>query len=419
MLIRLRRDEGGAVVAIVVLSLVALFAMAVLSIDVGAMLAARRGMVNGADSAALAAAQTCIIQDQSPQTVALQYAAKNGDAYGMEDLRLVDPVLCDYALKQVTVSITARQQLFFAPVLGFQDRGDVAAAATAAWRPTGSAAPIPLVIYEGMFQGHNCDVPNAIAKGTVCYLWEDNNLNYEGQGNFGFIDISHVVGKEDSCPGVGQDQIGGWIDGTNTIGTFTLNYPNATWACGLTAEAGNSVAWKALEDLAKEHAVRDFPIVGPSPADGEAAQIPNPGAKYNVIGFAHFEIVDVGQASQLPSDPVTVAIPPGATLPFDLMAGAPAGAVYNNDAKATPGSVGLTVDPNGLVTSWTDNRGQTTPPASITFSYSTLFGSCGGFPPPNASAHCLELKWNGSTLDVDESENGGQDFGVQGIRLIK
>jgi uncharacterized membrane protein len=57
--------------------------MAVISIDVGALLAARRAMVNGADSAALAAAQTCVVGDQSPQAVATQYAAANADAFGV------------------------------------------------------------------------------------------------------------------------------------------------------------------------------------------------------------------------------------------------------------------------------------------------------------------------------------------------
>jgi Flp pilus assembly protein TadG len=66
MLARLRKDEGGAVLVIVALSLIALFAMAVISIDVGGVYAARRSMVNAADAAALAAAQTCITQDQSP-----------------------------------------------------------------------------------------------------------------------------------------------------------------------------------------------------------------------------------------------------------------------------------------------------------------------------------------------------------------
>jgi hypothetical protein len=414
MLRRLRKEQDGAVVAITVLSLVALFAMAVISIDVGALLAARRAMVNGADSAALAAAQTCVVGDQSPGTVAMQYAARNADAFGVQGLQLVGPVVCDFAAKQVSVSIAGQQQTFFAPVLGFADQHAVAASATATWGPSGSASPIPLVIYQGLFQGHNCDVPYNVAKGTTCYLWEDNDLNYEGQGNFGFIDISHVVTRDDQCPGVGQKDLANWISGTAPLDAFVLNYPNATWACALSAEAGNSVAWQALDDLAKQHAVRDFPIVGPSPGDGEVPQLPNPGAKYNVIGFAHFEIVSVGQASQLASDPVTCGVPATATLPFDLMAAcAPAGAVYNDDAKATPGSAKLTVDADGVVTAWTQR------PTSITFSYSTLFGSCGGFPPPNASSHCLELKWNGSTLDVDQSQNGGADFGVQGIKLIK
>jgi hypothetical protein len=101
-------------------------------------------------------------------------------------------------------------------------------------------------------------------------------------------------------------------------------------------------------------------------------------------------------------------------VPFDLVAAcAPAGTVYLGGAKATPGSAKLTVDANGVVTAWTKH------PTSISFAYATPFGSCGGFPPPNASSHCLELKWNGSTLDSDQSQNGGADFGVQGIKLIR
>ena len=412
---RLRRDEEGAVLAIVVLSLIAIFGMAVLTVDVGGLMTARRAMVNGADAAALAAAQSCITQDQSPSTVAQDYAGQNADAAGVQGMALSAPVVCDYANKRVTVSIAGQQRLFFAPVLGFDDQSRVTATATAIWRPTGSAPPIPLVIYEGSFQGHNCDVPYNIAKGTVCYLWEDNDPNYGGQGNFGFIDISHSVTRDAQCPGVGQSQMADWIDGSDPLDSFVLNYPNATWACALTAEGGNNGSWRALQDLANEGAVRDFPIVGPTIPDAQPAQLGNPGAKYNVIGFAHFQIVNVGQASRLKSATMTCPVPPNATLPFDLMAcvGAPAGATYDGDAKASPGKVSLAVDANGVVTSWS------AVPTSISFTYGTLFGSCGGFPPPNASAHCLELRWNGSTLDVDESPNGGKDFGIQGVQLIK
>ncbi|MGZ4153612.1 MAG: pilus assembly protein TadG-related protein [Actinomycetota bacterium] len=415
MLGRLNRDEGGAVLVIVALSLIALFAMAVLSVDVGGLYAARRSMVNGADAAALAAAQTCITQDQDPQAVALTYAQHNVDAFGLKNVAVTAPVVCDYATKTVTVSIAAQQQLYFAPVLGFNDQGRVATTATAKWGPTGSASPIPLVIYQGTFQGHNCDIPYNVAKGTTCYLWEDNDFNVEGQGNFGFIDISHSVAKDAHCPGVGQSQLADWISGTDPLNSFILNYPNATWACALTGEGGNSTAWQELQTLAQQHAVRDFPIVGPTVPDAQPEQLANPQGKYNVIGFAHFEIVSVGQASQLSSGTVKCTVPSTATLPFNLMAcvGAPNGAVYANDAKATPGNVKLTVDSAGNVTSWS------AVPSTISFSYDTLFGSCGGFPPPNSSAHCLELKWNGSTLDVDQSQNGGADFGIQGVSLIR
>jgi len=336
LLVRLHRDEDGAVLAIVVLSLIAIFGMAVLTVDVGALMTARRAMVNGADAAALAAAQSCITQDQSPAGVAQDLAGQNAAAASVQGVALSAPVTCDYANKQVTVSIAGQQQLFFAPVLGFSDQSTVTATATAIWRPTGSAAPIPLVIYQGSFQGHNCDIPYNVSKGTVCYLWEDNDLNYGGQGNFGFIDISHSVTKDDHCPGVGQSQLADWIDGTDQLGSFVLNYPNATWACALTAEAGNSTSWKALQDLAKAGAVRDFPIVGPTVPDGQPAQLDNPGAKYNVIGFAHFQIVNVGQASQLKSATMTCPVPANATLPFDLMAcvGAPSG---RTEGSRSPG----------------------------------------------------------------------------------
>ena len=51
--------EDGATLIIVTLSLLALFGMMVLVVDVGSLLYARRAMVNAADAAALAAAQSC------------------------------------------------------------------------------------------------------------------------------------------------------------------------------------------------------------------------------------------------------------------------------------------------------------------------------------------------------------------------
>jgi len=57
------RNERGAVVPIVALSLIALFGMVILAVDVGGLVAKRRTMVNTNDSAALAAARAYAIQE--------------------------------------------------------------------------------------------------------------------------------------------------------------------------------------------------------------------------------------------------------------------------------------------------------------------------------------------------------------------
>ncbi len=56
---RATQEEEGAVLVIVTLSLIALFGLMVLVVDVGSLLFTRRALVNAADAAALAAAQSC------------------------------------------------------------------------------------------------------------------------------------------------------------------------------------------------------------------------------------------------------------------------------------------------------------------------------------------------------------------------
>ena len=51
------REERGAVAVIVGLALVVLLGMAALTVDLGRAVAVKRDMVNGADAAALGAAQ--------------------------------------------------------------------------------------------------------------------------------------------------------------------------------------------------------------------------------------------------------------------------------------------------------------------------------------------------------------------------
>lgn len=406
------RDDG-AVAVVTALVLVVLMAAVALTVDVGGLLLRRRMMVNGADAAALAAAQSCADAGLGdPEAAADAYAAKNvqvtdsGLSGGI--INGVDPesgeawtIDCGVAVSgHVTVRYESDQSLFFAPVLGFEHTSEVTTQATASWGAAGSAGPIPLVIYEGFFQGNRCDVPY-VAENTVCYIWEDNDLS--GGGNFGFLDVGDGwdVGKADACNNSGGDnQLAAWIGGYEPVETLDLNYPYATWVCTREGNGGNNVAWRELERLIGQ--TRDFPIVGTSPADVEPAQIGTPQPKYNVIGFAHFQILGVNMPSKAT---LTCPIPSTATLPFDLMAAcAPSSGTYIEGSASGDKGAKLTVDANGVITAWSKQ------PSEVSFETSES-ADCGGNPAPNSSAHCLVLKWKGTSFGGGEP-GGGANFGL-------
>jgi hypothetical protein len=399
---------------IVVLSLFALFGMIILVVDVGGLLYARRGMVNASDAAALAAAQSCIGVTENEEAFADQYAVLNADAVVTTGSNITDQVNCHAAQAgYVSVEYTREWPLFFGGVLGFDGSGSVTTAATAHWGPTGTASPIPLVIYEGALQGVHCDIPFVDA-GTTCFIWEDNDVGVGG-GDFGFLDVEKGwdVGKLDRCNNAGgTPQLRDWIAGSDPVADLDLNYGFATWVCSRRIEGGSNIAWDALEDLIGE--TRDFPIVGTTPEDEEPPFIGTPQPKYNVIGFAHFEIMDVRMASKLSNPPIDCPVPETATLPFDLIAEcAPdgVGAAYvDGSAEPTPGSVVLDVDADGVIQSWSER------PTSVTFEYTSLVADCGDNPPPNRSAHCLVLRWNGATIG-GKNVGGGANFGIHAVAL--
>lgn len=391
--------EEGATAVVVVLSLFALFGMIVLVVDVGGLLYARRGMVNASDAAALAAAQSCIGVGENEEAFADQFAAANVDGVFSAGGNITAQQNChEGQAGYVSVEYSRDWPLFFSGVLGVEGGGRVTTAATAHWGPAGTASPIPLVIYETTLQG-GCDVPR-VAEGTTCYVWEDNDIGIGG-GDFGFLDVGEGwnVSKSESCNNAGgADQLADWISGEG-VEPLGLNYENATWVCTREMEGGNNPAWRALENLIGE--TRDFPIVGVTPGDGEPSFTGNPQSKYNVIGFAHFEIVSVSMASK---DTLTCPIDPTATLPFDLMTECGASGVYiEGSAKGDKGAK-LTVDEDGVITAWTKQ------PSWVTFE-TTDSSDCGGNPAPNASAHCLVLRWHGATIGQG-NPGGGANFGI-------
>ena len=83
---------------------------------------------------------------------------------------------------------------------------------------------------------------------------------------------------------------------------------------------------------------------------------------------------------------------------------APSGGSYIAGSASGDKGAKLTVDANGVITAWSKQ------PSVVTFE-TTDSADCGGNPAPNSSAHCLVLKWKGSTFGGSEPGHGA-NFGL-------
>jgi len=304
--------ERGAVAVIFAISLIAIMAIAVLTIDAGNLFFKRRAMVNGADAAALAAAQACArIEDTAdPETVADMNATMNVSGLTASDGGITQSVGCDVSpAGQVTVKYTKKEQNFFAQVLGFGDTTDVSTTATAVWgSASGANSPLPIVLNLGTLQGP-CPIPG-VAIGTTCYLWYDNDRF--SPSNFGFMSLSQWnVASSDTCDHAGgANDLQSWIDGSWTGPPLTLNdSPDPTYVCSLTG--GTSSAWaQALERIASDpdplNRIKFFPI------NDDAGQIMNGPQldKFDIVGFAALSVDGVWKKNKAPAECFAVPNPP-------------------------------------------------------------------------------------------------------------
>jgi Flp pilus assembly protein TadG len=156
-----REGEGGQIIVIFALSLVAIIAMVGLVLDGGSAFAQRRAQQNAADLAALAAANDLIVNQGGADWVgtARRVTALNGYADGVDGVTV--QVSCrncpgqdvedEYAGVQVTVDITGVHQNSFAGVVGMPT-WDVGASATSktGWVDTG-VGPGPFIVSENAF----------------------------------------------------------------------------------------------------------------------------------------------------------------------------------------------------------------------------------------------------------------------------
>lgn len=466
-----RDEERGAVAVIVALCMVAIFAMVVLTVDVGSLLLERRSMVNASDAAALAAAQSCAITTDSdvPEQVADTYATDNVPKVPAAGIaNIVEMPGCDLGVSgHVTVRYSEQRDLFFAAVLPSGPTvGTITTGATAAWGPLGGGYAIPIVLDQGQLQG-DCNIPIPVG-GEVpatCAFWYDDQ-DTMGNANWGFINLgAWNVAADASCPNSGTSDLKDWVvNGYPDLRILNGTPPGseATYAC--IGNGHSDTTWR--DTLAgSEGKVKLFPVNDCTQQVDQKGVIigcnqkPN---KYDIVGFSSLLINKVYKGN----DPAAIGTP-GASgtcakdfQPFDANGDVTMGQTINLDSFGLYtgqcfASAPDTIDPASLVirplksslpayvqclpgqtsgcnytynaatrtVQWT---GSPTQPAGskesdddlrISFGWQNTGtkGACGTHT-SDPNAICLVTQWLGFTT-APGTVGSGPDFGVSGIKL--
>jgi Flp pilus assembly protein TadG len=188
-------DERGAVVVVVALLSVALFGMAALVIDVGALKVERRQLQNGADAAALAVAQSCALGACNHSLAKGLADANTSD--GAATVQVDPPAGKKVRVKTSTAARDGGTVVphFFAQLLTGKKGMTVRASATAGWGPVGRATTVPLAISE-------CEVPpSRVSTSPVVILFHDKAqvCGKDAPGGFGWLSgacpLSVTAGK--------------------------------------------------------------------------------------------------------------------------------------------------------------------------------------------------------------------------------
>lgn len=445
-------DESGASLALVGLTMFALLGMAMLVIDVGGIVVARRQMVRAADAAALAAAQSCATnKSDEAEAKADEFAVANHSAAdgGLVD---VEGVCGASGSGSVSVRYEAAQELFFAPALGFDRATDVPGRATALWAPSDEAFSLPLEITLGSSEnGFPCidfDDP-----GQVCNYYFDNSADHDlkSSSHWGWVNLDTWPQSEEEnaqraadpdsvkCSSSGNDLKGwleAWIVGDNEVKFKGNLYAGGTYVC---AEKGKSLAGN-YGDLLEQLEGKDvfFPVNDPT-----KMYTGNPGL-YAIVGFAPMHIDKVLRGKEATGQPAasgscliedvvfenrgdTFNVGPDlATCLGDTSPDSFTGPVLkrsDDDDRRGGGRSGIvpnshyTYDPTTGVITWRHPREET---VDIEFTWATdAEGSPCGIHDPDPNAVCILARWLGPRLGGGDPLFGARDFGLRSIRLTK
>lgn len=309
--------EEGATLIIVLLSLIALFGMMVLVVDVGSVLYARRALVNAADAAALAAAQSCA--DKAGMGAANVQAdfyavANQSGAVVVSSFPRYFPS-CDSPAGLVTVRVTSDRPLFFAPVLGADSETAVTTEATASWGGAGVGEHVaPMMLSANRLS--DCEIPPPdpdSVETQICEFWWNDAGGPADDGDalanaeWGTLDLANWdVDAAFNCPqgGVPPEFEEWMLEGFFLpLPINSPNPPEHTYVC-----RGHGNFGGALDNIINEVIDQEPPLFLYFPVNQPSSQVDKNGnvcspelsattscsvAKYDIIGFARLQMLEL------------------------------------------------------------------------------------------------------------------------------
>lgn len=288
----LLRDEDGASIILVAVSLLMIFALSALAIDAGALWAKRRSLVSAADAAALAAAVSCArgYGEADATSTANDYAVRNVSAATLTAGYPEYPMGCDPTGGRVTVRYTAPQDLYFAPVLGLGHSQTIAATSTAVWGGAGAADVVPIML-SGVGQVlSNCTISPDLPDGTACHFWYDQDNIASAQ--WGLLNLnSWGAQPTDACNAFqfsGESDISNWT--MNGFGQdLALKDPPPTYVCDVSGVKVFSSLVSHPENFFQPGDVKVFPVNNAEQQVMKGDLID----KYAIVAFASLKIEQV------------------------------------------------------------------------------------------------------------------------------
>lgn len=428
---RLQRSgsEDGAVIVIVVITMLAIFAVVAVVLDIGASLVVKRQVVAAADSAALAAAQSCATGK------GLGDAAAQADAYATDNRPGVQGSItsadCVTGSGSVSTAYSSNVAYNVAPIAGLGSNGNVGAKATAIWGPARQVEGAVPIMLDSTWLKDNCHLPEAPV-GTQCAFWYDNSNTTSGsQNNWGFMNLDQWdVAAGYNCSNAGASNRGDWIT-QGYPGFLAINYPEPTYVCSDSGHASGN--WeKDLGSVVGQ--IRSFPLTDPSQ---QIPAYPSAADKYDVIGWTDLKIVQVlkgndpaaigstttgtcsGDWTPLPVKNATKRLDSMSCFPSTYTTiGTPTltGMLKNKKQTFVEGT-DYRYDPATRTLTWLDDK-----PKSLTISFDWTFTSGGACPDhaSNPNAVCLVTQWMGTRIGGQEpcdQQASCPDFGLPAVRL--